>query len=103
MTINYKAKVFLPKYELIYDVISGRCLPLITDGDGSYYKERRYPQIGTCTVTITLHSTDKIVQDQIAGLQMALQTARAQAHLAKKAILKKISKLQALTNKPTTA
>lgn len=94
--VTFQAKAYLGNYTSIQDVIAGKSMPHITQG-GTYYEEEGYPLIGTVEVTITLHSNDKVVQNQIGALQKQLQKQRADAHRAEQAILEKISKLQALT------
>jgi hypothetical protein len=99
----YQAFVFAAKYQSIDDIDNGQTRPMLADETNGYFAKQGYPLVGTAEVTVTLHSSDEIVQNQITALQTQLQDARAQAHLAEQAILERISKLQALTYEPTTA
>ena len=103
MKITYTAFVFASKYDSIDDIANGQTRPMLADDSNGYFAREGYPLIGTAEVTVTLHSSDEIVQNQIAALQAQLQDARAQAHQAEQAILERISKLQALTYEPATA
>jgi hypothetical protein len=66
-------------------------------GTNGYYEREGYAHIGTATVTIELHSEDKILQSQIAALKAQLEAVRADAQVKENAILLQISKLQAIT------
>lgn len=103
MKFTYQAFVFASKYAPINDIATGLTQPMLAEEKDGYFAREGYPLIGTAEVTVTLHSSDEIVQNQIASLQTQLQDARAQAHKAEQAILEKISKLQALTYEPATA
>lgn len=94
--VTFQAKAYLSQYSSLERVIKGEDMPQITQG-GTYFEKEGYPLIGTVEVIITLHSTDKIVQNQIEALNKQLQQQRADAYRAEQAILEKISKLQALT------
>jgi hypothetical protein len=100
---TYQAFVYTSKYQSIDDIAKGGSQPMLSDDKDGYFAKQGYPLIGTAEVTVTLHSSDEIVQNQITALQAQLQDARAQAHLAEQAILERISKLQALTYEPATA
>ena len=54
-------------------------------------------EVGTATVTVTLHDTDAVVGKQVAALKQELQNVRAAAQMQENAILDRISKLQAIT------
>jgi len=96
MKITYLANAYLNNYTKIEDVVKGECLPLISDS-GEYFERQGFPQIGTVEVIITLHSHDQVVSGQITGLKKQLEKQRADAHMAERAILDRISNLQALT------
>lgn len=96
MKVTYQAQAYLPNYSTIEAVASGLNMPMIAVG-GDYFESQGYPNIGTVEVTITLHSEDQIVAGQIAALQTQLDRQRADAYMAERAILDRISKLQALT------
>jgi hypothetical protein len=72
---------------------------LSSDGPGTngYYEREGYAHIGTATVTLEIHSEDKILQSQITALKAQLEAVRADAQVKENAILLQISKLQAIT------
>lgn len=88
------------EYSSISEYASGKRLPMLCidkPGSGNYYEKQGYAQIGTATITLEIHSTDKIALNQIESLKIQLQTVRAEAQTKENAILLQISKLQALT------
>lgn len=95
--VTLQALAYLPTYKRVEDIILGEELPLISLLRSEYFENEGYANIGTAEVTITLHSSDVIVQKQIDALNTQLAKQRADAHMAEKAILERISKLQALT------
>lgn len=97
-SIEFTAKVFLPTYFSMKEVMDGKSMPAFCEGDGSYYVKEGYPQIGTARIIITLDTNDKIVANQIDALKAQLQTVRAENKQRENAILNKISKLSALPN-----
>ena len=96
MQVKFTAKAYLPDHRSIEEVANGSELPHITT-NGTYFEREGLPQIGTVEVIITLHSENAIVSSQVAALQQMLETQRCKAYMAERAILEKISKLQALT------
>lgn len=56
-----------------------------------------YTLIGTAQIRIMFADPDLLVANEIAALQESLRKERVKAELAQKAILDRISKLQALT------
>lgn len=95
--VTFQAKAYLnTEWNNIDSVVKGEQLPNISQ-NGTYFEKEGYAQVGTVEVIITLHSTDKIVQHQIDALTQMLAKQRADAHMAERAILERISKLQALT------
>lgn len=56
-----------------------------------------YTLIGTAQIRIMFADPDTLVANEIAALQESLRKERIKAELAQKAILDRISKLQALT------
>lgn len=96
--VTYQGKAYMSDYMLIENVIAGKSMPIITDsGPCAYLDAGDYSLIGTVEIIITLHSNDKIVQNQIEALNAKMEKNRADAHMAEQAILEKISKLSALT------
>jgi hypothetical protein len=87
------------KYQSVEGVIKG--YPPIIDTQGYWPNEPDYVRIGTVELTITLDTADEITVAQIEALKKQLEDQRAAAHLAERAILDRISKLQALTNEVT--
>lgn len=101
MQVEFRAKAYLPNYVSMESVLRGESLPAISDLEGgSYFEKEGYPLIGEVTLTITMHSHDKIVQSQIEALNKQLQSERAESQRRQNAILDKIGKLQALTFEP---
>lgn len=103
MKVTYQAKAYMSKYDTLDGIAAGRCVPMLTTRDGSYFESEGSPLIGTAEVTVTLHSADEVVQNQISALQAQLQKQRAEAYRAEQAILERISKLQAITYEPAAA
>lgn len=98
-TVTFEAFAYLQKYQSIESVAAGRVLPMITETDkDEYFAEQGYPLIGTVTVTLTMHSPDKIVQGQIEALNAQLQKERADSQVRQNAILNQISKLSCLVH-----
>ena len=99
MKIKYTAQAIKPAYTSIEDIASGKETPtIVRAGDGDYWASQGYAVIGVAEITVSLHSNDKIVADQIAALQKKLHTVRAEHQCAQNAIIDQISKLQAITN-----
>lgn len=57
-----------------------------------------WTRMGEAQVTITVHSRDALVANQLRSLQAELDAARAQWLTTQKQILERIGKLQAITN-----
>ena len=101
MQITYTAYAYFdPKYTPLDNILKGKDKPSLTSsepGSDSYIERAGYVHIGTATVTLEIHSQDKIVADQIKALNAQLQAVRAESQQKENAILLQISKLQALT------
>lgn len=103
MKVTYQVKAYMSQYDTLERIAAGKDFPMLTHGSGGYFEGEGYPLIGTAEVTVTLHSPDEVVQNQISALQAQLQKQRADAYLAEQAILERISKLQAITYEPASA
>jgi len=97
MQVKYEAAAYLPGYVTIEDVANGKTMPMITEGQSTYFEKEGYPYIGSVIVTIDLDPQDKIVANQIKALEEQLQTVRAENQQRENTIKDKISKLQAIT------
>lgn len=101
MQITYTSYAYFdPKYTQLDNILKGKDTPMLTSrepGSGGYLECDGYVHIGTATVTLGIHSQDKIVADQIKALNYQLQAVRAESQQNENAILLQISKLQALT------
>lgn len=101
MQITYTAHAYFnPAYTKLDNIMKGEDTPILTisePGSGGYMERDGYVHIGTATVTLEIHSQDKIVADQIKALNVQLQAVRAESQQKENAILLQISKLQALT------
>lgn len=101
MQITYTAYAYFdPKYTPLDNILKGKDTPVlssISTGSGGYMERDGYVHIGTATVTLEIHSQDKIVAGQIKALNDQLQAVRAESQQKENAILLQISKLQALT------
>ena len=101
MQISYTAHAYFnPAYTKLDNILKGEDKPSLTSsepGSGGYIEREGYVHIGTATVTLEIHSQDKIVADQIKALNDQLQAVRAESQQKENAILLQISKLQALT------
>ena len=100
MQITYTAYAYFdPKYTPLDNILKGKDKPSLMSsepGSGGYMERNGYVHIGTATVTLEIHSQDKIVVDQIKALNVQLQAVRAESQQKENAILLQISKLQAL-------
>jgi hypothetical protein len=98
MKHTYTAKAFInPEYESIERVKAGRSIPLLTTGEGDYFKGEGYVFIGEATVTIDLLDPNAIHENHLDALNAKLQVTRAENQKRENAVLDQISKLQALT------
>ena len=101
MQITYTAHAYFnPAYTKLDNILKGKDTPSLSrsePGSGSYFECEGYVHIGTATVTLEIHSQDKIVAGQINALNAQLQAVRAESQQKENAILLQISKLQALT------
>ena len=101
MQITYTAYAYFdPRYNSLDQILKGHRMPSLTSiepGSGGYMELEGYVHIGTATVTLEIHSQDKIVAGQIKALNVQLQAVRAESQKKENAILLQISKLQALT------
>lgn len=101
MKHTYTAHAYLnTSYNTLDQIIEGKRTPMLSDdepGAGGYFEKEGYVHIGTATVTLEIHSEDKIVAGQIKALNAQLKAVRAEAQQKENAILLQISKLQALT------
>ena len=101
MQISYTAHAYFnPAYTNLDNILKGKDKPILSSigpGSGGYIEREGYVHIGTATVTLEIHSQDKIVADQIKALNAQLQAVRAESQKKENAILLQISKLQALT------
>lgn len=101
MQITYTAYAYFnPKYTPLDNILKGKEKPILSinePGSGGYFEFEGYVHIGTATVTLEIHSQDKIVADQIKAMNAQLQAVRAESQQKENAILLQISKLQALT------
>lgn len=101
MQITYTAHAYFnPAYTNLDNILKGEDTPSLTQaepGRAGYFQSEGYVHIGTATVTLEIHSQDKIVADQIKALNAQLQAVRAESQQKENAILLQISKLQALT------
>jgi hypothetical protein len=101
MQITFKQYAWIdPRHETVDSVESGKHHPLLCSsapGTGGYFEREGHACIGEASVTINLFERDKITADQIAALNTALQSVRAESLQKENAILLQISKLQALT------
>lgn len=103
MKVTYQAKAYMSKYDTLDSIAAGKDNPVLTTCGGSYLESQGYALIGIAEVTVTLHSADEVIQNQISALQAQLQKQRAEAYRAEQAILERISKLQAITYEPAAA
>ena len=101
MQITYTAYAYFdPAYTKLDNILKGKDTPILSSsepGSGGYFERDGYVHIGTATVSLEIHSQDKIVVDQIKALNAQLQAVRAESQKKENAILLQISKLQALT------
>lgn len=101
MQITYTAYAYFnPAYAKLDNILAGEYTPILSSsepGSGGYFESDGYVHIGTATVTVEIHSQDKIVAGQIKALNDQLQAVRAESQQKENAILLQISKLQALT------
>jgi hypothetical protein len=97
MQVEFEAKVFLPKFSDIKNVMDGKEMPHVTSSDGTYYVKEGWAQIGTARVIITIDPKEKIIANRVAALHAELQTVRAENQRRENAIIDQISKLQAIT------
>lgn len=101
MQISYTAYAYFnPAYTKLDNILKGEDKPSLTSsgpGSGGYMERDGYVHIGMATVTLEIHSQDKIVAGQIKALNDQLQAVRAESQQKENAILLQISKLQALT------
>lgn len=101
MKITYTAHAYFnPSYNTLDQIIKCERSPSLTSsepGTDGYFEREGYVHIGTATVTLEVHSQDKIVSGQIKALNAQLQAVRAESQQKENAILLQISKLQALT------
>lgn len=99
MKHTYTAKAFIDgKYESVEGLKAGRCVPLLTQGDGSYWIKEGHIHIGDATVTVELFDDKTIHAKQLDGLNTQLQAVRAENQKRENAILDQISKLTCLTH-----
>jgi hypothetical protein len=101
MQITYTQHAYKDmRYSGIENLAKSPYLALLSsDGPGANgsYEREGYAHIGTATVTLEIHSEDKILQAQIAALKAQLEAVRADAQVKENTILLQISKLQAIT------
>jgi hypothetical protein len=83
--------------ERVQEDQGGVMLSTSAPGTNCYYEREGYAHIGTATVTLEIHSEDKILKAQITALKAQLEAVRADAQVKENAILLQISKLQAIT------
>ena len=97
MQVKITAKAYISKYAMLEDVVSGRQAPLIITESHGFFESQGYHEIGDATVTIELHTNDRIMAAKLEALQAQLQTVRAENQQRENAILDKISKLTAIS------
>ena len=101
MQITYTEHAYFNQnYTTLDNILKGEETPSLMSsepGSGGYIEREGYVHIGTATVTLEIHSQDKIVADQIKALNDQLQAVRVESQQKENAILLQISKLQALT------
>lgn len=110
-TFTGSTKVWISSPEY-YD-ISG-LKQLIADGDldravdylsmaSNDMSSNGWVEVGTASVTVTLHDSNELHEKALEGLHKQLQEVRAENHRRESFILDRISKLQAITYEPAAA
>jgi hypothetical protein len=101
MQITYTAHAWVDTtFSSVDLVLNGKATPSLSSqgpGQGGYFEREGHVCIGQASVTVDVNAADKIVADQIHGLNAKLQAVRAEAQQKENQILLQISKLQALT------
>jgi len=91
MEFTFKAFAYKHDWNDIADIESGEQLPSIWG-----FEDKTATKIGTAVVTVTLFSKEECHSRQLASLNEALQTVRAENHVRENAILDRIRKLTAI-------
>jgi hypothetical protein len=92
MEITFNAFAYKDAWHDMEEIESGKQLPSIWG-----FEDKTTTQIGTAVVTVTLFPKAEIHTQELAILNEALQTVRAENHVRENAILDRISKLTAIT------
>lgn len=100
MQVKITAKAYLPSWANISDVVSGRQVPLISNGEIGYFELQGCTLIGTAEVMIDLHADDKIMVAKLEALREQLRTVRAENQQRENAIMSQISKLRSINHTP---